>query len=327
MSVKAQTIEPKDIIEAYNVHGENFIVIDFEGRKKYPTVDYISIHFKLADNTIINPYLKVKNLKTAGQIQSPEQRQFEVTKLSFLLKDRETNETVEAIEALRLVFESIESLVDKMTDSDMLTSNPKKKKGKDLNGNDIASIVLPSVMLSTPYSTQYKDKKTDEYVVRDNPIVHVNLPFKFGLKKDELEQFGDVCYKTEKGDGAPFMIKTYDNIFYDATTGYYNRQKKPVFKFLGEVDEHGGVKLDNTNIHEYIPKNSIIKGGVIKFECNASKFGLCVKALFSRALYIEKGVYEEISSFDDSELDEICSSSMAKANIKDDDDDMTFDEE
>ena len=60
MSVKFQLITPKDIIEAFEAHGNNFVVIDLEGRKKCPTVEYIKINFKLANNCIISPGLKVK---------------------------------------------------------------------------------------------------------------------------------------------------------------------------------------------------------------------------------------------------------------------------
>lgn len=325
MSVKFQLITPKDIIEAFEAHGNNFVVIDLEGRKKCPTVEYIKINFKLANNCIISPGLKVKELKTSGQIPSPDDRQYEVTQLSFKLNDKETGETVEAVDALRLVFEAIETQIDAMVDSGMITASAKsKKKVKDADGNDITPIVLPSVTLMVPYSTTYLDKKTGECTEKE-PSVSVRLPFKFGLKKEECEQFGDLCYKDSE---VKFLIKPYDTIFYDATSGYYNRSKKPVFKLLGEEQENGSIKIDNTNIQEYIPRNSIIKAGTIRFNCNASKFGLSVKAEFTKAMYIEKGVYEAMSAFDDDELDEICASSMKKVTVKDDDeDDITFDDE
>lgn len=266
------------ILEAYNTHGDDFIVPNFESTRKFKNyAQYIDIDIKLADGTI-SPirYWKLSNdgIIASSRIRKPEQRKYEAIRLGVALMDDETKEVNENCQALKVLCEAFENKMRQLKADEIVTDDEKKPR-KQADGT-YRPFHLISTKIVTPMQNTARDKETMDIIDLENPRFWLTMPkkkfFKAGQTQPESIHFEDKYYMDESGQpdlSRPVMTHEYAFDVYNIDDSYYDaRTGKKVYKKLGAPQGDDYI-LDNTNIQDYITKGSALMGN-LKFECQVS---------------------------------------------------------
>ncbi len=263
----------QQIFDAYDAHGEDFVVIDLASTRKYKTFSqYISINIKLADGNVVPVrYWKLSDegIVLASKIRAPEQRKFESIRLGFALYNEDGSEN-ENCKALKIICESVENKLTDMKTKNIITDNEKAPR-KQPDGT-FKPFHLISTKIVSPMQVTAMDKELDDIVDLENPRFWLSLPKKRFFKPNEQyvsTHFEDKYYVDDDNTPdmeRPVMTHTYAPVFYNVDEWQHHpRTGKKVFKKLGAVDDDGEVVLDNTNIQNFLTKGSAIMGN-LQFE-------------------------------------------------------------
>lgn len=325
MSVKREIITCKDIIEAYEKHGDDFIVIDADKKRDWKNyTNYLDVHIKKADSEIIMPIclkMDVLGVEVSTNIREPNVRQYEQVRFALRQYNEEGKETV-TMKALNILCTSYKNVFKKMVSDNVFTHHKDVPRKKNQDGV-LRPVLLISTDPKTPMQNTIVNRLTQEVEEIDNPIFWIDLPNKrYGKNAAPTpEQFGTMCYKENDGsDGKPFMKFQFDTTFrnFNPITG----EKTPV----GDMDEDGNVIIDNTNIHKFIAKNAVLLGS-FKFEIKVSSRG----AKLNISLYGDTSIIPPKTSntkqiHTDDELKEFAKAYLDKCKITDVKEDTIEDE-
>lgn len=275
MSTKTKiTIKTEDIIAAYEAHGDDCIVFDFENIRKFKNYSqYIDVDIKLANGSIVGVRDWVQSgLIVGSRIRSPDQRRYESIRLGVSYKDQEgmDNDNAKALKYLCTAFQNkMEELKAQKIVTD--SASAKNKAGPPY--------YLISTKWETPMQTMATDKKTSETVILDNPMFWISIPKKKFYKDSEPRRESKVLdgkYYMDDDGRTPDMerpVKTFDlaPMFHNADDFQCppNSQRK-IYKKLGDYD--AGINtnyIDNANIQDYLTRGSAITGR-LKFEVAVS---------------------------------------------------------
>lgn len=194
-------IKPSDIIESFNINGEDMLVFDLEnmresGNKK---VKYINVALKKVDGKLAPLRIKFINQSINNSIKRIEERSYEQIKLSF----KEKSEFTEAMVALS---EAFKIKVKNMAGSSITTD--RKKASKEC-------ILMPSVEPKVP--VQDTVVKDEEIIELDEPIIWIRMNNK-RYSPSELENLA-VLDGSYKESGAPIIVKQFDFKTFDFESG------------------------------------------------------------------------------------------------------------
>lgn len=305
--VRRAVITCNDIIAAYEQHGDNFIVVDIDNKRDFKSYcNYININMMKADGEIISPiYCKmdISGIKTSSNIREPAVRQYEQIRIALRQYNELEEETIN-MKAMRILCSSYKNIIKKMVDDGIITHHkdvPRKKNGDGC----IRPVLLISTDPKTPMQNTVVNRQTQEVEAIDNPIFWINIPKK-NYKKNTApppKQFGDMCYKEDDGsDGKPFMVYDFDVSFYDIENQSFDPiTGKKRYGLVGEMDEDGNTELNNTNIHKFITKNTILFGS-FKFGMTVSSRGAKLDISLCGANHIKQGEDDVVETNTEEEL-------------------------
>lgn len=271
------TIKTSDILEAYEAHKEDFVIIAFDSMRKFKEyAQYFRVDIKKADGSIVpvrDWKLSQSGITVASGIKNPEMRKYEAVRLGVSLKDADGNENDNMI-AMRLLCSSFEFQLKKMIDEKVITDDKKVAMRKNADGK--SPLLLISTKVETPMQSMAEDKTTGEFKdMSDNPYFWLSVPkkkfYKTGEPAHETKHFNDKFYLGDNGQPdqtKPIMSYVFQSAFYNVEKYHMDKSKsdKPVFERLGNVDpETNQVYLDNTNIQNFLNRGSELIGN-LKFE-------------------------------------------------------------
>jgi hypothetical protein len=281
---KIMKITTSELEEAYETHGNDFIVIDIDAvddKNKY--CDYINLYFRLANGNVVHPnhwHIRAPDgLQINGNLQLPQTRQYPNIRVGVNLydvnKDDESDVKLNAnAQMFKCICEAFEFQMEKMKNSDMITDDKKKQKKQD-NGT-LRPRYFPSLKFEHPMQTSRMNRDTSDYEDMENPRFWIGLQAKFYKRDEKPEpvQYESYFYKDAEGAddmSKPIWIHEFQTTFTNANDFFYNKKTgKKIFKYLGDFDPETKVTtLDNTNIHKYLTKHSTFTGE-LKFQIGAS---------------------------------------------------------
>lgn len=340
--VRRAVITCNDIIDAFEKHGDNFIVVDIDNKRDFKSYcNYININIMKADGEVISPmYCKmdVSGIKTSSNIREPNVRQYEQIRVA-LRQYNDLEEETTNMKAMRILCSSYKNIIKKMVDEGVITHHkdvPRKKN----NDGCIRPVLLISTDPKTPMQNTVINRQTQEVESIDNPIFWINIPKK-NYKKNTApppKQFGELCYKEDDGsDGKPFMVYDFDVSFYDIEKPSFDPHTgKKRYSLVGEMDEDGNIELNNTNVHKFITKNTILFGS-FKFGITVSSRGAKLDISLCGANHIKQGEDDVVETNTEEELGDFESAlgltnnkepkkePVIKKEFEDDDSDVEFD--
>lgn len=264
------------ILEAYEAHGNDFIVVNFESCRKYKNFSqYIDIDIKLADGNITPVRywkLSTDGIIVASRIRKPEQRKYEAIRLGVQLNyDGEENDNTKALHLLCTAFEA----KMRQLKNDNIITDDERAPRKQADGT-YRPFHLISTKIVTPLQNSAKNKDGD-IVDLENPFFWLSMPKKKFFGNGEVEKpsvhFEDKYYADERGQpdtDRPIMTHEYAPKFFNIDDFYHHpRTGVKIFKRLGAPDNAGNNYLDNTNVQDYLTKGSALMGN-LKFELAVS---------------------------------------------------------
>ncbi len=341
MSANKIVITTAQIIEAYSVHGNDFIVINFDSCRKYKNyAQYIDIDIRLADGSV-KPirYWKLSNegIVAGSRIRKPEQRKYESIRLGITLRSTDDDTENENAKALQLLCTAFEETMNKMKSDEVITDNSSRVR-KQADGS-YRPFLLISTKIVTPMQLTAIDKETEEIKELDNPFFWISIPKKKFFKnedKKEAVQYEDKFYADESGHpdtARPVFIHEYAPEFYNVDDAYYHpRTGKKTYKLLGAEDsETRENRLDNTNIQDYITRGSALMGN-LKFEIAVSGRQCKLDVSLYGKTYVKVAEQQEsgISNEDNENIDAFSSKysklSMNTKTKEEGDDEHDFDD-
>lgn len=270
---KSEVLTCKDIIDAYNKHGDEFIVIPPDSKRDWKNYsNYIDVNIKKDNGDIIYlSCLKIDpstGVTVSTNVRDPTIRQYEQIRFSLRQYDDNGDETL-TMKALNILCTSFKNIFKKMVNDNIFTHHKDVPRKKNKDGV-LRPVLLISTDPKTPMQNTMVNKLTQEVEEIENPIFWIDIPKKKYRKTEPVptpEQFGSLCYKENDGsDGKPFMkfeLGTKIEMI-DSTT----KHRVPV----GDMDEDGNIILDNTNVHKYLTKDTLLLGA-FKFEIKVSSRG------------------------------------------------------
>jgi len=310
---KKPQITTKDLLEAYKAHGDSFVIIDVTDKRDYKTFcNYLNVSIKLANGNVVkSPYCSFNSdgIATSRDLVEPSMRQYEQLRFAFAM----TDEPNDNLEAMKILCNSFINVWNKMVENKIITHRREDTRKKNSTGK--VPVLLISTEPKTPMQTTTVNKATKDTEELENPVFWVNIPKKKYRKgmNSLPKQFGDVCYKDEDGaDGDQFMIQDFNIAFYDIEQGYFDSKTgNQMFRLLGDTGADGNIIMNNTNIHQYVPENSLIFGA-FEFEVKVASRGAKLDLSLYGSCHVKMG--EEITSEVNSPLD--LAAFAAKCNVK-----------
>jgi len=281
--------DPKDIINAYNKHKEDFLIIDLNNIKEYgmKTVKYLDIKIKMADNSVIIPYIKFIKLQSAGKINPPAERNYEKLKIAVRRDDEGNPESIFG-KAMELISETFTKKVKKMKADGVINDDEYDEN----NNKDV--IIVPSCKPQTPLQKFAKDK---DGVIREfaNPILWFGLNNKT-YKPDEEKALKRMDFNYKLGD-LKFVVKHFDVDIYD-NDNIVDRQPQ-----LAMVDNE---IISNLTIDKFITMKSQLSG-LVYMQVKASKQSFNLNTKVVKSLYVRSNKSNKYSAhlFNQEELDNI----------------------
>lgn len=298
----------EDIINAYNEHGDDFIIIPPDSKRDWKTYqNYLDINIKKVNGEIVNLLcLKThpnEELSISTNIRDPTLRQYEQIRISLPQYDDKGTETI-TMRALNIICTSFKNVFKKMVADNVFThhKNVPRKKNKD---GVLRPVLLINTDPITPIQTTRVNKNTQEVEELDIPVYWIDIPkkpAKRGVPASEPEQFGSLYYKEDDGsDGKNPFIRFPFKVQFEEIPDPKNHPEIRVP--VGDMDEDGNVVLDNTNIHKYVTKDKLLLGA-FKFEIKVSSRGAKINVeLFDKMTIKDnpekKGSVNQIQTDDD----------------------------
>jgi hypothetical protein len=279
-------ISPEEIFNAYNKHGEDFLIIDLNSIKEYgmKTVKYFDIKIRKEDGKEIVPKIKFMKLLLASKIKPPTERDYEKLKIA-IRRDDELNQESLFGKAMELICNTFTKKVKDMKASGIINDD------EEDDNNTPNVVIVPSCKPQTPLQKSAKDK--DGVLKKfDNPMLWFGLNYNDKAPTKTL----DFTYKID--DSAKFKVKEFDIDIYD-TEKIMNKKLQ-----LAEVD---GELVTNYNIDKFVTMKSVLSG-LVYMQVKASKQSFNLNTKIYNALYVKSNKYTEYSThlFNEDELNDIC---------------------
>ena len=325
---KSKPLTVNEIFEAYETHGEDFLILDIFGKdqktnkdKLRPngagSVQYGDVMVKKANGLTVPLQLKFIQITTFGKIRDPKDRDYESLKLSFR-KDDPDNADSRFGDAMSLICKTFEKKVNNFSAEGKISVKPKAKSG---------SLRVHSVIPTFPIQYEAENKESGEIIELENPILWFEIKSKY-LKSDEidkLEQFNNLTYRK---DGKPILKKDFsvticdlsqkknsEVIRIDSKTGKEIRKTTSHIPFALDSEENG---MNNCNIQEFITPGSVLSG-VIEMQLTISGRAFNLKTTFKNNsnLYVYPNTnygksYKQ--DLDEEEADEMIPQNMSSSN-------------
>lgn len=297
--MKKESITSEQILEAYEAHGEDFLVLDIfpetiKGKvheklrtNKLGNVQYGDVMIKKADGTKVPLVIKFLQLTTSSRIRPPEQREYEAIKLCFPRDDPENNESKFG-EAMELICKTFENKVEQWDSDGVISMKPKDKKA-----------ILKLVQTTPGIPMQFTRKGDGEDIPLDNPIMRLELKTRYypadNLPKD--------TYKENYPNGNTVYIKDFDIPIADLSkkseiekkvkdrqTGEIKTVMKPFIPpaTVTDINEDGDEEdfpVNNCNIQDFITVGSTVSG-YVQMQIVISKQSFNLKTTFTNTLYV-----------------------------------------
>lgn len=312
---------PEDVFNAYNKHGENFLIVDLSTIKENQakTVKYCQLKIKKENGVEVVPIIKLFNLAAAGKIKAPVDREYEQLKIA-LRRDDESNKESTFGKAMELICNVFTKRVKELKAEGLINDDD------DDDNNKPNVTIVPCCRPQTPFQKKAKGKnKQDQTVNLENPMIWIGLNYKrYTMDEEKQLETLDMNYKN---DGKPFVVKDFDLNIYDLEKVV---NKKPQLAL--DADNN---KITNANVHKFITINSLISGTVY-MQVVISKQSFNLNTRLTKNLYVKSNKNATNSShmFDDDEFDMMVAgsskldNSKATANIQEgDEDDETEEKE
>lgn len=255
---------PSDVIKSYNKHKENMLVVDTKFRESgNKMVKYFDIKFKREDGSLTNLKLKFFNQEVNNRIKEPKERDYEQIKIAIQQKSND-----QFGKAVELICDSFNKIVKDMKNKKIIED--------DDDEADKDTIMVPNCKPTTPMQKFAKDKEGMR-VDFESPIFWFITNYR-RYKDEEVSKLPKLNH-TYKMDSKKFIIKEFDLNFYDLnnlddTTGTPKE---------AEVDDS---KVNNSNIHKFITKGSLISG-ILHMQVIASKQSFSLNTKFVSKLYVK----------------------------------------
>ena len=296
--MKASITSPEEIINAYNKHGKEFLIIDLASLKEYGSkaVKYFDIKIKKDNGEVVVPYIKFIKLLSAGKIQPPADRNYEKLKLA-IRRDDESNQDSLFGKAMELICNTFIDQVKELKSKGIINDDD------DDDNNRPNTIIVPSCKSQTPLQKKAKDKdgisKTFE-----NPMLWFGLNYK-SYKLDEEKNLKKLDFSYRVDDKMKFTVKNFDVDIYD-TENIINRKPQ-----LAMIDDE---IINNFTVDKFITIRSQLSGFVY-MQVKASKQSFNLNTKIVKSLYVKTNKTSNYSAhmFNDAELDEIIADSEPKA--------------
>lgn len=182
MNANKIAITTAQLLEAHTTHGNDFIVINFEGMRKYK--DY-SQYINLAYDKV-NPirYWKLSNdgLVVASKLGKPEDHKYESIRMGSSLVD-ENKEENENVKALQLLCTAFEEKMREYKSTNVVTDNDRAPR-KQADGT-FRPVYLISTKIVTPIQTTANIRESDDTVDLENPFFWISVSKKKFFKNVE----------------------------------------------------------------------------------------------------------------------------------------------
>lgn len=256
----------EDIIEAYNTHGDEFLIIDFDNLRKYTFAQYIEVNIKKADgNVVAIQYIKMSSdgIKTGCRINNPSTRSYASIRVGIIHDDDNIN-----TRGFKILSNSYMIIMKKYKNLEYITDDDKLPR--KTSENLYRPIYLISTKIDSPLQTTKKNSKTNDIEELTNPLYWVSIPRKTfwngnEIKKDPIhfrdpESDKELFYldSGKENLSKPMMSYELGPTFLNMDDTYFNpKSGRKVYNTLGHEEENG---LNNCNIHNYLTKNSEIIG-------------------------------------------------------------------
>jgi hypothetical protein len=279
---------PEDVFNAYNKHGENFLIIDLSTIKENQakTVKYCQLKIKKENGVEVVPIIKLFNLAAAGKIKAPVDREYEQLKIA-LRRDDESNKESPFGKAMELICNVFTKRVKELKTEGLINDDD------DDENNKPNVTIVPCCRPQTPFQKKAKNKQ-DQTVNLENPMIWIGLNYKrYTMDEEKQLEALDINYKN---DGKPFLVKDFDLNIYDLEKVV---NKKPQMALDSE-----NTKITNANVHKFITINSLISGTVY-MQVVMSKQSFNLNTRLTKNLYVKSNKNATNSShmFDDDEFD------------------------
>jgi len=293
--------DPKDIINAYNKHKEDFLIIDLNNIKEYgmKTVKYFDIKIKMVDNSVIIPYIKFIKLQSAGKIHPPSERSYEKLKIA-IRRDDESNPESLFGKAMELISETFMKKVKKMKVDGIINDD----EYDDNNAPNV--IIVPCCKPQTPLQKFAKDKEGNTKVF-ENPMLWFGLNYK-SYKADEEKALKRMDFNYKVGTDNKFIVKNFDVAIYDNDNII---DRKPQ---LAMIDDE---IVNNLTVDKFITIRSQLSG-LVYMQVKASKQSFNLNTKIVKSLYVKSNKSNGYSThlFNQNELDDIIGVSNADTEEK-----------
>lgn len=301
---------PEDVFNAYNKHGENFLIIDLSTIKENQakTVKYCQLKIKKENGVEVVPIIKLFNLAAAGKIKAPADREYEQLKIA-LRRDDESNKESAFGKAMELICNVFTKRVKELKTEGLINDDD------DDENNKPNVTIVPCCRPQTPFQKKAKNKQ-EQTVNLENPMIWIGLNYKrYTMDEEKQLEALDINYKN---DGKSFLVKDFDLNIYDLEKVV---NKKPQMALDSENN-----KITNANVHKFITINSLISGTVY-MQVVMSKQSFNLNTRLTKNLYVKSNKNATNSShmFDDDEFDMMVAGSSkldnsnAPASLQEDD--------
>lgn len=311
-------ITSQDIIDAYEAHGNDCMIIDIDNLRKTTYAQYGDIFIKKANGEIVHPrYWKLsgQGITTSSTIKEPSKRSYAQIRIGLCQVTTINDEQVETdnMKALKLICELYENKMNQLKDSKIITDNDKAPR-KQADGTQ-RPVYFMSTKIVSPMDTVIIDRETGEAKDREYPYYWISVPQKRFYKADEIKKesvhFNDQFYfdadKKAPDTTKPIMTFEYAPTFYNIDDFIHHpRTGKKVYKKFGQVDENepnAEPVFDNTNIHKYITKGTAMVGN-LKFELVVAGRQAKLDISLYGSIYARQGTYSHSEEQDDECLTE-----------------------
>lgn len=336
---KKEIVTSKDIIEAFNAHGTDFLSLDLDNIRKYQDyAQYIAVIITLANGKKVNVsnwQMSGKGIKLVSRIREPEQRKYEAIRIGFK-HDNGDGEVNENTEALKIMCEAFETLMKKLKSDKVITDDEDECELQD-DGKTFSPIHLISVKAKSPMqATTIDPENPSKKITLDSPFFWISIPKKKFWAKNEkkpvYEPLEDRFYMDPKTNKPSTTIKVtpfdFACTFYDQSKGFFNSETgKKNYPLLGEKNEEGKVVLNNVNIQEFLTRGSPLVP-MIKMEVVVSGRQCKLEMSLDRKVYVKPADANssDYNNHDEDLLNEF-DNTYSSTSFKNDDDDFDLEDD
>ena len=268
--MNTEVIGAEEIINAYNKHKEDFLIIDLNNFKEYgmKTVKYFDIKIKKADGKIIVPYIKFIKLLSAGRIKPADDRTYEKLKIA-IRRDDEANPESLFGKAMELICEHFTKKVKQMKDEGIINDD----EYDDNNNPNV--IIVPNCKSQTPLQKFAKDKDGVKKVF-DNPMLWFGLNYK-AYKSDEEKNLKRMDFSYKSSADFKFIVKNFDVDIYDNDN---------VINHMPQIAMVDDEIINNLTVDKFITIRSQLSG-LVYMQVKASKQSFNLNTKIVKSLYVK----------------------------------------